>query len=294
MTNRRCEPDNNGGILKEPQLTRKQLLVTAGVGIAATALPQRVLAEGTSKSWPGVQTYQYYPAVAGTYTTESIPDIMNMLDTIEHLLITVSTTAFTTGHLTLDGPSMQTMQSQLAANVYHSDFLEAFGAGSLSATFSTLPATLTDGVTFLRGSELVNSIAVSAYMTAAREFAELGQPTLVKNMYQLGAVHAEHRAIARVLLTTAGAPGKTPAANKAFETDYFVYVRDAYTFLQGLGAIGSAPVPTVMTYPGRAAALVASGLSVSSIIQRSPNNASISTTLAQGPRSVYAERGDAP
>jgi len=153
----------------------------------------------------------------------------------------------------------------------------AAGAKPLTTTF-TVPSSkiLTDQVTFFSTIEVAESIFVGAYMAAVREFAELGQPTLAKYAYQIGAVEAEHRVLARTALVLEGIAGDVPPNNKAFETDYFLYVRDAATVLTQLGFIGGSG--TAVTYPGRAAALAAAGPFGGAVIQRTPNNATTSIT----------------
>lgn len=124
-------------------------------------------------------------------------------------------------------------------------------------------------------------------MTATREFAELGQPTLAKHAYQIGAVEAESRALFRASLDLHGVAGADPPGNKAFETDLLLYVRDALSVVTALGLIGG-PFPPV-PYPGRDAALAAAGPEADRVVQITPNNAS-SSFVFSGPASLTAER----
>jgi hypothetical protein len=122
-------------------------------------------------------------------------------------------------------------------------------------------------------------------MTAAREFAELGQPTLVKYSYQIGATEAEHRVLARAALALNGDTSSIPPNNKAFETDLFLYVRDVYNLFKQFGFIGG--TGATFTYPGRTAALALAGPMAAAEIQKTPNNASSSVTAADN---LTAER----
>jgi hypothetical protein len=124
-------------------------------------------------------------------------------------------------------------------------------------------------------------------MTAARELAELGQPTVAKWMYQMGTQLAEQRAIYRTLQAIDGVPTAIPPNNKAFATDLFLYTRDAIGIYQALGLIGgSAPA---ISYPGRDAVLAAAGPMASAVIQKRPNDAGSTVTLT-GPASLNGER----
>jgi hypothetical protein len=133
-------------------------------------------------------------------------------------------------------------------------------------------------VTFFSTIEAAEHIFVAAYMTATREFAELGQPLLAKYAYQIGGTEAEHRVLARAALALAGSTSHIPPNNKAYETDLFVYVRDAAAVLVQLGFIGGSGASA--SYPGRAAALTAAGPMATAVIQQSPNNATTSVTAS--------------
>jgi hypothetical protein len=126
-------------------------------------------------------------------------------------------------------------------------------------------------------------------MTATREFAELGQPTLAKLAYQAGSVEGEHRVMARAALALKGLADGIPPDNKAFETDHFLYMRDAAAALMGLGFIGG--TGTALTFPGVTTALGNAGAMAAAVIQKVPNNAVVSSTPATDFR---AERGSTP
>jgi hypothetical protein len=178
------------------------------------------------------------------------------------------------------------LQAVLAQEQYHADFLSSLGAQSLTDTF-TIPsaAPLSSQAGFLKTMEMGETIGTASYMTAAREFAELGQPTLVKYAYQIGATEAEHRVLARAALALGGDTSSIPPNNKAFETDLFLYVRDVYSLFKQLGFVGG--TGTTVTYPGRTAALALAGPMAGAVTQKTPNNASTSVTAADN---LTAER----
>ena len=62
------------------------------------------------------------------------------------------------------------------------------------------PAVLTNAGLYFRMLELLETVCTAAYLTANREFAELGQPLLAKFAMQAGVVEGEHRVAARTAL----------------------------------------------------------------------------------------------
>jgi hypothetical protein len=124
-------------------------------------------------------------------------------------------------------------------------------------------------------------------MTATRELAELGQPTLAKWMYQMGTQVAEQRALFRVVRALDGVQAAIPPNNKAFSTDLFLYTRDVIGAFKTLGLIGGSAPP--ISYPGRAAVLAAAGPMASAVVQQRPNDATTTVSIT-GPASVNAPR----
>jgi len=263
------------------KVSRAQLLTAAGTGMALAALPDVSAAAGG----PGHMDFPFYPHVQGTYTPEDIRDILNVLTTLEHFGVAVNM-----GNLTgaidpkINPVQISDQKASLVINLARVDFLESLGGRSLTNTFTVGgPAPFT-AASFKR-AELVTTIYVGAYMTAAREFAELGQPLLVKWAFQAGARMAEERAIARALMAVQNVPDTDPPNNKAFETDLFVYVRDAYSLLTRMGLYGGLPVR--LPYPSRDQALALAGPIGTKVLQKVPNNA---TTSVTSPADVLNER----
>ncbi|MBV9279244.1 MAG: ferritin-like domain-containing protein, partial [Chloroflexi bacterium] len=213
------------------RISRSQMLLAAGASLALAAVPRAAGAQVSGNGFGPGQGFSapYYPQVQGTYTPEAIQSILNTAITAEHLAVTLLTAAVGPGSkLGLSGVLLNVVQAALVEEQLHLDFLASAGATPGTTTFTVPdPKILTDQGTFFSTVEIAENFFVAAYMTAAREFAELGQPTLAKYAYQIGSVEAEHRVLARGALALAGVASAIPPNNKAFETDYFLYTRDA-------------------------------------------------------------------
>jgi hypothetical protein len=277
-------------------VSRAQLLSAAGAGLALAALPGAAAASAVRTGSAQRLEFPFSPQVQGTYTPENIQDILNVLDTLEMLFVTYFAYALTSANLGLTGATLSTTQATVAIGQYHIDFLESVGAHSLLNTFT--PRNKPNAATIIPGHEGDLTFLTAAYMTAVREFAELGQPLLAKNAFQAGATWAEFRGVARTL----GDPAvSTPALNKAFETDHFLYTRDLYKFYVA-GTQFENPGPSrsglTLIYQGRAAVLAAAGPMASAVIQKTPNNAIVSTSgvdvQAKGNAAFVGERGATP
>lgn len=266
------------------RVSRGQLLKSAGAGMVLAAVPTVAAADGNP---PGTLEFPFLPQVQGRYTPENIIDIMNMLVTMERFVVANVTAS-------LNGPTqpglhplhVQIEQASAVSALAHVDFLESLGASSLTDTY-TVGGPPGENTAGSARKEMIVSIFVGAYLTAAREFAEWGQPLLTKYAFQMGAEHAEHRALARAVQVLEGVPKEVPPANKAFETNLFLYVRDAYQIMTGLGVFGALPVR--LTYPSREAVLTAAGLMAQSVIQTTPNNA-VTSVVFGGPSSIENAR----
>lgn len=273
------------------RVSRAQLFKAIGVGLALAAVPTVTRAATVSASGNGQSmTFPFFPAVQGRYTTEQVQDILNAAITFEHLAVTILTSALTTAASKLQFNALATtlVQSFLAHEVEHLVFLASIGAKPITTDFTFPPTLFQNGaVGFFIGGEAVETLETGGYMTATREFAELGQPTLAKNAFQVGAIESQHLGLLRGVLQLSGVPGYTPASNKAFATDLLLYVRDEITVLRILGLIGGSG--TTVSFPGTDAALAAAGPIGAAIIQKTPNNAASSFTFT-GYSSITAER----
>ncbi|HZS95012.1 MAG TPA: hypothetical protein VFA78_09460 [Chloroflexota bacterium] len=264
-------------------LSRRQLLAAAAAGVALAALPASAGAEG------GVYSFPYFPSVtSGSYSTETIQEILDAVVTPHYLAATGATmTLANAAALGFTGWELSMQQAAAAREQYQIDFLSSLGATPAAIAFTFPPGFFSARPMVLATAEGATSILIAAQMTAAREFAELGQPTVAKWMYQMGTQAAEQRAIFRTLRAIDGVAAAVPPNNKAFATDLFLYTRDVIGVIKALGLIGgSAPA---VSYPGRDAVLAAAGPMADAILQKRPNDAN-STAVITGPGSVNGER----
>ena len=246
------------------KLSRMQLLTAAGAGLAAALVPTAVAAD--TNPGTGRLSFPYFPPVQGSYTTEQIQDILNAVVTTRYLV--ADAVYYTVTHGLVSGPALTSQQVGLARFQYEIDFLASIGAIPVTTTATV---GLSDP-TLLPKIQLATSVVtMSMFITATREFAELGQPVLAKWMAQLAAREAESVQSVR---SAAG----NPSLPNAFETDLFLYTRDGLDALKGLGLWGGTgpPVP----YPGRDAILAAAGPWANRIIQRRPNDAGSSIRVS--------------
>ncbi len=187
----------------------------------------------------------------GMVGCESVQQIINIAATAEALAVTALGGALQSaaaGRLALNAEQQQFVRAARAEEEQHFRVLMAAGARPLTTTF-TLPDTriVTDAPTFLRTVIGLEEAFIAAYLAAAQEFAALGQPHLVQAAMQIGAVEAEHRALARFYAIAAGVLGGVPN-DVAFEKAMFTNVGEAATALQRLGWIGGRG--QTITYPG--------------------------------------------
>jgi hypothetical protein len=237
-------------------------------------------------------TYPFYPQTQGAYTPERLFDIGGIAHTVEHLAVAFMAAGIKSPALNLQGNALllATVQAALLEEQLHVQFL----ARTIAAPFTGLsappfpgffvnlngqpvaftapnPAMLTDPNTFLATLEQLEALLVAVYTAAVREFAELGQPELAKQAAQLLGVEAEHRALARAAMAIGGVAAAVPPNNKAFETDYLLYVRDIVGILVQLGFFNGSGTP--LPEPGVAAVMAAAGPMAKAVIQQTPNNA---------------------
>ncbi len=177
---------------------------------------------------------------AAAQHSESVNDITTIAATAEALAVTLLGAAIA-GAAGYDGgkglnPSLVTvLKAAQATEQAHYNFLTGAGAKPLTLTF-TIPANLAaitkDSKALFSTIEQLETAFISAYAAAAREFAEMKQPDLVRVALQIAGTEAEHRALARL------AQGDPLPHNVAFEAAQFSTVHDAATALQNLGLIG--------------------------------------------------------
>jgi hypothetical protein len=237
-------------------------------------------------------SYPFYPQTQGSYTPEAIFDIGGIAHTMEHLAVAFMAAGIKSPALNLQGNALllATVQAALLEEQLHVHFL----ARAIARPFTGLsappfpgffvningqpvaftvpkPAMLTDLQTFLATLEQFEELFVAVYTAAVREFAELGQPQLAKQAAQLLGVEAEHRALVRAAMAIAGVAAAVPPNNKAFETDYLLYVRDIVGILVQLGFFNGSGTPLAELEDAEVGA--AAGPMAKAVIQQTPNNA---------------------
>lgn len=276
-------------------ISRAQILKAAvAAGLVSVAVPG--LASAAQEQAASQQeSFPYFPRTSsGRYTTESVDTIVSNILTWAAFEVAAATFILTTPAVASQiGVSSGLPRSFLEALVVELqsqyDFWSSLvpNAQSRATTFTIDPALVPNAAAALTIFEALGTARTALMITAVREFAELGQPTLAKYAAQTEGMYAEERAIARVFQALAGNSGAVPPNNKAFETDLFLYTRDAMMVLYGLGFINGSGIP--VPYPGRAAAFAATGSTASAVIQQTPNNATTSVTVT-GLTSLTAER----
>lgn len=272
-------------------ISRAQLLTAAGAGLAMAALPGAAAAAGS----PQRLEYPFFPKVRGTYTTENLQDILNLLETFEMFFVTAGTFALTDLAGQVKDPLLTYRQARAAVGQYHIDYLESLGARPLITTFTPRGRNQPGSNQISAALEGDVVLMIGVYITAVREFAELGQPMLAKNAAQALGTWSELRGIVR------SSAGVTPALNKAFESDLFLYLRDYYKLAVENKQFENSGVSLSglrLTYPGRDAVLAAAGPMAGTVVQKTPNNAIVSTSYAtlvtKGFNVLTGERGDTP
>ncbi len=173
--------------------------------------------------------------------SEDVSTIINIAATAEAMAVTLlgAAIAGAAGYANADGskglaaPLVAILKAAQSAEQAHYAYLTGAGAKPLTTTFTIPdPKIASDTTTLFKTIEALETAFISAYEAAAMEFAAMAKPDLVKVALQVGAVEAEHRALARLAL------GDALPHNLAFESAQFATVGDAANALKQLGFIG--------------------------------------------------------
>lgn len=269
-------------------ISRRHALGFVGAGLAAVAFPSAAGAAGL--------TFPFFPQVpSGTYTPESIPDIVGNMLTQEYLHGSVAAALVLTPSLAAtmgltSGLPLAHFQSLAAIHQDRIDFWTSLvpDANAKAITsFTVDPALLRGPSALFPAGEAVDSLRMATAVAAVREFSELGQPTLAKYAAQSIGSDGGVWAGLRFLEVLGGTTSAVPPVNKAYATDLVLYTRDAVAILRALGIIGGAGVP--VAYPGRDTMLKAAGPMAAAVMQARPNNAT-TTVQVTGLPSLTAAR----
>lgn len=225
------------------RISRRSLFKSAGVAGAGLAM-------GSALSFGSNNALLRQAGVMRTVaqSDETIQQIIDVAVTAEAMAVTLIGGAVDSAMMggynqEIPGIVVDILQAARAEEQFHYEYLVEAGAVPLTTTF-TIPDTalLSDYTTLFSTVVALDTAFVGAYMAAARRFAELGQPELVKVAYQIAGVEAEHRVLANYAL------GTRPANDFAFYPSMFNHVSEAAQALIDLGFIGGTG-PQVM-YPG--------------------------------------------
>jgi hypothetical protein len=183
-------------------------------------------------------------------SSESVGSIIDIFATAEALAVTLLGAAIA-GAEKYDGgkglPPMivswvKAMQAQEQA---HYEYLTKAGAKPLTLTF-TIPQNLaniaTESNALLDFEVSAETIFIGAYVAAAGEFANLGQPALAQVACQLAGVESEHRVLANY------ARGTVPPNDLAFEKAPFNTVDEAAAQIKSLGLLGTPSPAATLQY----------------------------------------------
>jgi hypothetical protein len=175
---------------------------------------------------------------------ESVADIINIAATAEALAVTL-TGAVIAGAGKYDGgkglPAMMVtwVKGIQAEEQAHYEYLTKAGAKPLTLTFTvphSLASITNDSKALLDFVVAAEGIFIGAYIAAAVEFTELGQPALTQVAYQVAGVECEHRTLANY------ARGAVPPNNLGFENAPFRTAGEAADKVKSLGLLGT-PTP---------------------------------------------------
>jgi hypothetical protein len=171
-------------------------------------------------------------------TAQGQPSVKSAIDaaiTLEAFAVTLLGVARDRGRrLALSPADVRFLRAAQCEDEAHYHFLQAAGAAASAGTFTIANATFENRVTFFRTLVRVEDIAVGAYMAAARQFAAQGELRLVEIAYQIGAVEAQHQALAKALL------GDDLPNDRAFAQWRFRSPAGAVAALTDAGYIGGA------------------------------------------------------
>ncbi len=223
--------------MMQAPVSRRSLFKGMGAGVLGLALGSGLtFGKGPLAGIDMLESAGQMKAVA--QESESIQEIINIAITAEALAVTLLGGAVASAEADnyneqIPELVIDVLKAARAEEQFHYDYLAAAGATPLTTTFTIPdPALLSDVETLFGTLVQLETAFVGAYMAAARRFAELDQPELVKIAVQTAGVEGEHRVLANYVL------GERPANNFAFYPNLFETVGDAAAALQDLGFIG--------------------------------------------------------
>jgi hypothetical protein len=183
-------------------------------------------------------------------SSESVGSIIDIFATAEALAVTLLGAAIAGAKKYDGGKGLSPMivnwvKAMQAEEQVHYEYLTKAGAKPLTLTF-TVPQNLADITADSKAlfdfEVSAETIFVGAYVAAAGEFAELGQPALAQVACQLAGVESEHRTLANY------ARGNMPPNNLGFEKAPFRTVNEAAAQIKALGLLGTPSPAATLHY----------------------------------------------
>jgi hypothetical protein len=194
---------------------------------------RRAMVTGTGLAGLGALAGSVPMLRSAAQTTPAVQATIDAASTIEMFSVTLLGVARDRGRRLGLGPAdVRFLRATQCEDEAHQHFLEAAGASPATTTFAIANTTFADRDTFYQHLVDVETIAVAGYMAAARAFAAAGNLRLVEIAYQIGAVEAQHQALAKLLL------GDLLPSDRAFPAWRFHDMDEAVTALKAMGFIG--------------------------------------------------------
>jgi hypothetical protein len=148
----------------------------------------------------------------------------------------------------LDAEQVAAFAASRAADQAHYEYLIGAGAPAGPTQFTLPdPSVLADPAAIFAAVADLKGVTTAAYLAAAQELTTLGEPDLAGVAVQIGAVEAEHRALARFFAFAAGAVPDVPN-DVAFAPARFAATPALLDALADLGWLGGAG--PAIAYPG--------------------------------------------
>ncbi|MDQ2906203.1 MAG: ferritin-like domain-containing protein [Ktedonobacteraceae bacterium] len=158
--------------------------------------------------------------------------ILTVARTAEQLAVTFYSNGIANASaLGIQGDNLAYLKAALIEEQIHQQFFTAHGGQSLADTFSFPQGakTFEDLGTFIATQQQLEGVFDSAFLSAIREFADMGHSDLAQIAGQIACIESEHRALGRAI------GGLVPADNWAYAPVLIAQVADAPALVQQAG-----------------------------------------------------------
>ncbi|HEY7032213.1 MAG TPA: hypothetical protein VH482_12820 [Thermomicrobiales bacterium] len=209
----------------------------------AARVSRRGLVAGGGLAGVGLLASQLELLRSAAQDSAAVAAVMDPLATLEAFAVTLAGLGRQQGdQLKIGADAARFLRAAQCEDEAHYNFLVAAGAEA-ETTFTFAGRVFRTRASFLSALLDAKEVAVGAAMAAARQFAALGELRLVEIAYQIGAVDAQHLALARLYL------GEQIANDRAFAKWRFATTADAAQtlidagYLDGKGDATAFPGP---------------------------------------------------